>query len=172
VSIALPLSVGVESCCELLDFELDGQTVANDELVERLNAALVDGVKVLNVYDNGQKLKHLALLDCVVTLEYDAGVPMEAGEKLEQLFSREEVTVEKKSKNGITQQNIIPMIRRLDIRTEEKEIRLEGLVCCQNPTLNPMQLIAAIQKYLPELAPDFASCRRREVYDEKETVFR
>lgn len=172
VSIALPLSVGIESTCELLDFELDGQTVANDELMERLNAALVDGVKVLNVYDNGQKLKHLALLDCVVTLEYDTGVPMEAGEKLEQLFSREEVTVEKKSKNGITQQNIIPMIRRLDIRTEEKEIRLEGLVCCQNPTLNPMQLVAAIQKYLPELAPDFASCRRREVYDEKETVFR
>lgn len=172
VSIALPLSVGIESTCELLDFELDGQTVANDELVERLNAALVDGVKVLNVYDNGQKLKHLALLDCVVTLEYDTGVPMEAGEKLEQLFSREEVTVEKKSKNGITQQNIIPMIRRLDIRAEEKEIRLEGLVCCQNPTLNPMQLVAAIQKYLPELAPDFASCRRREVYDEKETVFR
>ena len=63
----------------------------------------------------------------MVTLEYDAGVPGEAGEKLEQLFSREEVTVEKKSKNGITQQNIIPMIRRLDIRTEEKEIRLEGL---------------------------------------------
>ena len=172
VSIALPLSVGIESSCELLDFELDGQTVANDELMERLNAALVDGVKVLNVYDNGQKLKHLALLDCVVTLEYDAGVPMEAGEKLEQLFSREEVTVEKKSKNGTTQQNIIPMIRRLDIRAEEKEIRLEGLVCCQNPTLNPMQLVAAIQKYLPELAPDFASCRRREVYDEKETVFR
>lgn len=172
VSIALPLSVGIESTCELLDFELDGQTVANDELMERLNAALVDGVKVLNVYDNGQKLKHLALLDCVVTLEYDAGVPMEAGEKLEQLFSREEVTVEKKSKNGTTQQNIIPMIRRLDIRAEEKEIRLEGLVCCQNPTLNPMQLVAAIQKYLPELAPDFASCRRREVYDEKETVFR
>ena len=172
VSIALPLSVGIESTCELLDFELDGQTVANDELMERLNAALVDGVKVLNVYDNGQKLKHLALLDCVVTLEYDAGVPGEARDKLEQLFSREEVTVEKKSKNGITQQNIIPMIRRLDIRTEEKEIRLEGLVCCQNPTLNPMQLVAAIQKYLPELAPDFASCRRREVYDEKETVFR
>ena len=172
VSIALPLSVGIESTCELLDFELDGQTVANDELMERLNAALVDGVKVLNVYDNGQKLKHLALLDCVVTLEYDAGVPGEAREKLEQLFSREEVTVEKKSKNGITQQNIIPMIRRLDIRAEEKEIRLEGLVCCQNPTLNPMQLVAAIQKYLPELAPDFASCRRREVYDEKETVFR
>ena len=172
VSIALPLSVGIESTCELLDFELDGQTVANDELMERLNAALVDGVKVLNVYDNGQKLKHLALLDCVVTLEYDAGVPGEARKKLEQLFSREEVTVEKKSKNGITQQNIIPMIRRLDIRAEEKEIRLEGLVCCQNPTLNPMQLVAAIQKYLPELAPDFASCRRREVYDEKETVFR
>ncbi len=172
VSIALPLSVGIESTCELLDFDLDGQTVANDELMERLNAALVDGVKVLSVYDNGQKLKHLALLDCVVTLEYDSGVPAEAREKLEQLFSREEVTVEKKSKNGITEQNIIPMIRRMKITADANQIRLEALICCQNPTLNPMQLPAAIAKYLPELVPDFASCRRREVYDEKETVFR
>ena len=62
--------------------------------------------------------------------------------------------------------------RNLEIRTDDHTVRLEALVCCQNPTLNPMQLVAAIQKYLPELAPDFASCRRREVYDEKETVFR
>lgn len=172
VSIALPLSVGIESRCELLDFELDGQTVSNDEILRRLNAALVDGVTVLEVYDNPQKLKYLALLDCAVTLEYDAGVPADAADKLGKLFSREEVTVEKKGKNGITEQNIIPMIRRLEIRTDDHTVRLEALVCCQNPTLNPMQLVAAITKYLPELAPDFAFCCRREIYDEKETVFR
>ena len=56
VSIALPLSVGVESGCELLDFDLDGQDVPNEEICARLNAALVDGVKVLRVYDDGRKM--------------------------------------------------------------------------------------------------------------------
>ena len=60
VSIALPLSVGVESCCELLDFELEGETVSCDEICSRLNDALVEGVRVLRVYEDGYKLKHLA----------------------------------------------------------------------------------------------------------------
>ena len=46
VSIALPLSVGVESVCELLDFDLDGVSVPCDEITERLNRSLVDGVVV------------------------------------------------------------------------------------------------------------------------------
>jgi radical SAM-linked protein len=172
VSIALPLSLGVSSCCELLDFDLEGEKIDNTLILEKLNESLVEGVRVLQVYDSGAKIGKIAYLDCNVSLEYDRELPADAVQQLELLFRGEELIVEKKGKNGITEQNIIPMIRRLDIRTEEKEIRLEGLVCCQNPTLNPMQLVAAIQKYLPELAPDFASCRRREVYDEKETVFR
>ena len=35
VSIALPLSVGVESVCELLDFELNGETVSVDDICSR-----------------------------------------------------------------------------------------------------------------------------------------
>ena len=47
VSIALPLSVGVESVCELLDFDLEGEKVEAETLCPRLNAALVPGVRVL-----------------------------------------------------------------------------------------------------------------------------
>ena len=47
VSIALPLSVGVESVCELLDFELDGAEFSCDEICSRLNKTLVSGIKFL-----------------------------------------------------------------------------------------------------------------------------
>lgn len=173
VSIALPLSVGVESGCELLDFDLDGQNVPLEEIRDRLNAALVEGVRVLEVYDNAAKIKHLAFLDCVVTLEYDTGIPEGAGAKLEELFSRPEVVVEKKSKNGTRQENIIPMIRAMTVCCPDgNTVELHARVCCQNPTLNPAQLTAAICNYLPELAPDFSKCRRVEVYDLEETLFR
>ena len=82
VSIALPLSVGVESNCELLDFDLDGDKVANRIVRGKLNDYLVPGIKVIKVYDNGAKIKHLALLDTIVTLEYDAGVPADGVQKL------------------------------------------------------------------------------------------
>ncbi len=173
VSIALPLSLGVESRCELLDFDLDGDSVANEEILVRLNDALVQGVNVLSVYDEGVKIKHLAFLECNVDLEYDNGISEKDVNRIRQLFDRDEVIVEKKGKNGIVEQNIIPMIRKLDVQSiSDREVRLHGLICCQNPTLNPMQLSAAIEKYLPDRKPDFVKCSRVEIYDTNETIFR
>lgn len=173
VSIALPLSLGMESVCELLDFDLEGEKIPNDQILSRLNESLVEGVRVLSVYDDGAKIKHLALLDCIVTLEYDAGIPENAAAQIRELFDREEILVEKKGKNGIVEQDIRPMIQSLTVEAVNgKELEVRALICCQNPSLNPMQLSAAIEKYLPELSPDFVRCRRVEIYDTEKNVFR
>ncbi len=175
VSIALPLSVGVESACELLDFELDGENVPNEVILDKLNQFLVDGIKVLDVYEeNARKIKYLALLDCVVTLEYDNGVAPGCIGALRELFGREDVLVEKKTKsNGIQNQNIIPMIKTMDIaQTDNETVEVRARICCQNPTLNPMQMVAAIGLYLPDYKPDFAKCARIEIYDNDDTIFR
>ena len=173
VSIALPLSLGMESECELLDFDLYGDPMANHEILQRLNSALVEGVKVLDVYDNGSKIKHLAFLDCVVSLEYDKGIPANASDKIQGLFDQTELLVEKKSKNGIKEENIIPMIRQFQVSAvDANTLSLKARICCQNPSLNPMQLSAAIEKYLPDLKADFVKCRRLEIYDTNEMIFR
>ncbi len=173
VSIALPLSVGIESSCELLDFELEGKSVGNEEIAQRLNRALVSGIRVLNVYSDGGKIKNLGFLDCTLRFEYDGGVPAQAPSAIQDLFGREEVAVSKKSKNGVTEQNIIPMIRSLQIAVlDGNTLELRARICCQNPSLNPMQLHAAVAAYLPELTPDFVKCSRDEIYDLQENIFR
>ena len=173
VSIALPLSVGIESRCELLDFDLEGENTSNEEILRRLNDNLISGVKVLAVYDDFSKIKNLAYLDCVLALEYDTGIPEGCVAMLRELFGRETVIVEKRTKNGPKPENIIPLIRKLEmIPVDDKILEISARVCCQNPALNPMQLMAAIDLYLPDLKPDFVTCRRVEVYDTNETVFR
>lgn len=173
VSIALPLSVGIESSCELLDFELDGDNAFScNEIKQRLNDALVTGVRVLDVYENGRKIRDLALLSCQVELEYDFGVPAGCADAIRELFSREELLVPKKSKNGPTEQDIIPLIKELTVTAEENLVVLNALICCQNPALSPMQLAAAIDKYLPDRKPDFSKCRRIELYDTQSKIFR
>lgn len=173
VSIALPMSVGIQSHCELLDFDLEGEKPTNEEIRDRLNEKLIAGVRVLEVYDETTKIKNLALLSCRLDLEYDSGIPENAPEMLRELFAREEVVVEKHGKNKVTDQNIIPMIRKLTIQPlDQKEIRMDALICCQNPTLNPMQIPAAIEKYLPQIRPDFVTCCRMEIYDQEENIFR
>lgn len=173
VSIALPLSVGVESYCELLDFDLEGEAPSLGEICDRLNAALVEGVSVRCVYEGGRKLRDLSLLSAVVTLEYDGGISEAAREKIAALFARDSLTVEKKGKNGIVEQDLIPMIRTLNVSMpDEHTLNIQALVCCQNPTLNPMQLVAAVERYLPEYKPDFAKCTRLEIFDAGEKIFR
>lgn len=173
VSIALPLSVGVESHCELLDFDLDGDAVTDEEICSRLNQCLIAGVRVLRVYNSGQKLKYLSYMRCAVILEYDNGVPAEASQRLVALFKKDTVTVTKKTKNGLQDQNIAPMIRKLDVCIKDANTMvIDCVICCQNPTLNPMQIPAAIGLYLPELKPSFSKCVRHEIFDQNENVFR
>ena len=172
VSIALPLSLGVESQCELLDFELE-RPYACAEIREKLNAALIDGVYIREVYEQGQKIKNLALLQSRLVLEYDGQISDAAEDVIQSLFSRPELIVEKKGKNGTTQQDIIPMLRRLAVKKlSDREVEITALHSCQNPSLNPMQLSAAITKYLPGLSPDYVRCFREEIFDTNETIFR
>lgn len=173
VSIALPLSVGVESVCELLDFDLDGEAVSNDDILMRLNSALVSGVRVLQVYDAGRKLRDLSLMQCQITLEYDRAIPEEAVTQIRELFNSESLCVPKKTKNGLQDQDIIPMIKRVNVEAVANNVlRLDAVICCQNPTLNPTQIVAAISIYLPALNPDFAKCKRLEILDASGEIFR
>ena len=171
VSIALPLSVGMESVCELLDFELEGDLPPMDEIRDRLNHALVDGVRVLSVYHDGKKLKDLAYLSCEISLKFKENFA-DAANEIAALFSGSEVIVEKKSKNGPIEQNIVPMIRSISVKQEQDSVLIRCVICCQNPSLNPMLIPAAVNKYLPQYSFDVAYCRRIELLSKNETTFR
>ena len=173
VSIALPMSVGIESHCELLDFDFEGEQIPLDEITVRLNNALIEGVRVHSIYDSGEKIRNIAFLDCSVYLEYDNGVPNGGIALLQELFSRQSIVLEKRGKNGVTQQDIIPMIRNLNISAvDDNTLCLDARICCQNPALNPMQITTAIEVYLPELKPDYAHYCRNEIYKSDDSIFR
>ena len=165
VSIALPLSVGVESVCELLDFELEqGSATA-----EVLNAVLPAGIRVREVYEGGRKIKELTHLRARVTLEYDGAAPEASA--VEALFRGETLVLEKQSKKGTAQVDILPMVRDLTVaRPDGHTLVLEAVVCAQNPSLNPLLLAQAVEVYAAK--PDFAFARRLEVLDAQGNVFR
>ena len=91
VSIALPLSVGVESSCELLDFELEGEIPSHDTVCAELNRTLPAGIRVLQVYDAQRKIKELTYLRAKLVLEYDCGNPDVVTDKISAMLQREEI---------------------------------------------------------------------------------
>ncbi|MBE6951320.1 MAG: DUF2344 domain-containing protein [Ruminococcaceae bacterium] len=173
VSIALPLSVGVESRCEILDYELVDQELPFEEIKQRLNATMPAGVRVLEVYDSPRKPKELTHLDIAIRLEYDSGVPEGTMDAIRELFARQSVIVTKRGKNGPVDQDIIPMISNLEIAAiSEQELELTARVCAQNPSLNPQQMVTAIETCLPQCRPVFTRIFRREAIASDGTIFR
>lgn len=173
VSVALPLSVGMSSRCEILDFTLEEEQVALESLPELLNPYFPVGIRVLSAYDSDRKIKELRYLQCNVRLEYDNGAGDEVRERLNTLFQRKELLVEKRSKKGLTEVDIKPLISTMGVsRISEQELELQGIIAAQNPALNPQLLLQAIARYAPECTPDFSYATRIEVYDEDGRIFR
>lgn len=172
LSIAMPLSVGVSSDCEIADFELENPDVELSSLAERLTRALPEGITVLRCYDNGQALKHLKWLRAVLTLDYDHGVPDGAAAAIEALFRTPSVTVVKHGKNGDSEVDLIPMLQSFSVtQPSETTLLLTATVSAQNPTLNPLLLSAAIERHLPDCKPDFVRCRRSAFLDSSMFLF-
>lgn len=174
VSIAMPLPVGMASCCELLDFDLsEGEGTPLSEVPARLNQTLPSGLTVLDAYEGGRKLRELALLEAELVLEYDQGVPPGTEKEVSSLMGRTSLVVAKHTKRGIAEQDIRAMLRRLEPRqVGENELRVSCCVSAQNPTLNPMLLAEAVRLYRPAYAPNFCKARRVEILDASENPFR
>jgi len=172
VALALPLSVGTSSSCEILDFDLE-ENVRAEEAISRLNAALPEGIHAVSFYDKGDKFGKLTYLHAKVTLEYDTGISASEVDALRELFSLPELTVEKNGKKGPQQVDLKPMIRSVEIeKVGDNEVVLDTVVTAQNPSLNPMLLVSAVEKYCPSLKPDFSKCHRVAVLKEDGTDFR
>lgn len=173
VSIALPMSVGASSACEILDFEIEDGEANLAGLAEKLNAVLPEGVRVRKAYESDRKRKDLTRLHATVTLEYDRGVPEHAQEALGALFGCEALVIHKKTKRGETDLDLRPMIYAMEIRQlSAQELVLDTIVSAQNPGLNPQLLVTAIEIHRPELTPDFTRVHRIEVLDDNGQPFR
>jgi len=170
VSIALPLSVGFSSQCEILEFGLLEGTCP-EEVPARLNAVLPEGIQVLACYDAQRPVKELFWIDYRVSLKYDSPHASEAAHCLRELLSRDTLIVRKKSKkakSGFVDVDLIPLIRSCDIDEKENTITLSMIVKAQNPGLNPTLLLEALPQ---RLQPDFTDFTRLAVYCEDGSKF-
>lgn len=173
VSIALPLSVGYSSECEILEFGLIGGASA-EEVPERLSAAMPEGIVIHKCYPAQKALKQLTHVNYIVNMEYEEGRPLEAETALRELLSQESLVIRKKSKKvktGFTEVDIIPLIKSWNLECGRDTMTLSAVLSAQNPGLNPELIRAAFCERWPEFTPDFVSFHRRAVLDAEGNLF-
>lgn len=172
LSIVLPLPVGQSSECELLDFEVT-QDCDGSGIAEKLNEGMPSGIRVLDCYEAVRPIKELAYLEADLTMEYDNGVPNGAVEQLNELFGREVLIIQKKTKHkDLADVDIAPMLQKVDLTEQKNAVIAHVVVQAQNPGLNPQLLEKVIAAYLRSLSPDFVRVRRRRILDADGADFR
>ena len=171
IAIALPLSVGTGSLCEIMDFQLKGEADLQ-ELPERLTAVMPEGIRVLEAYEPQRKVAELKWLQIEGRFDYDQRDPAEMAAALEDFYLQEAIVITKKTKRGMGETDIRPGIREIRFTPGEKEVNITSMISAQEPTINPELLAEALRQLSPELAPDFAKFTRIETYDAQMQVYR
>lgn len=171
ISIALPLSVGASSLCEIMDFRLknDCDLAA---MPAALSAVMPEGLEVIEVYELTRKVAELKWLEIEGEFEYDEADCAAMAEAMREFYAAEEIVITKKTKRGMGESDIKKAIRSIEFAPAEGMVKLRAFVSAQEPTLNPELLAEALRQKAPALAPDFARFTRIETYDADGGVYR
>lgn len=171
ISIALPLSVGTASLCEIMDFKLKEEADIS-EIPARLTAALPEGIEVTDCYEPQRKAAELKYLKVAGIFEYDERDAERMAEALRDFYSAGEIVISKKTKRGIGETDIKPAIREIGFEAKDKAVEMEAVISAQEPTLNPELLAEALRQLASDIAPDFAKFTRLESYDKNMEIYR
>lgn len=165
VVFGVPLPVGSESICEMVDLRLD-RKISCDEVRDQLNAEVTDEMQVVEVYPAESKYTDVAWASYEITLK-TPGLPAdreEAAGLIESVFDAKNgpLTMMKKSKSGEREVDILPMIHSLNVSAQEgSPICIKAMLAagCQE-NLNAEYLIEALRTRLGLLpkGADPAAC--------------
>lgn len=137
MTFALPLSLGIESDYECVDMKLV-DNISLEGVKERLNFALPESIRVIDVKEPVQKSNQIA------SSRYDVKL-FGIADKLDALkafLSRDEILAEKKGKAGVKTVNIKKWVYDFSVEADKNDVSLTLRLASGNTdTLNPQLLI-------------------------------
>ncbi len=156
LSFALPLSVGYTSRCELLELKLT-EELAEEEIRDRLNAVIPEGIRILSAHRGKSRMKKLRFARYIVTPER---VPEDIGG----FMALKETVIDKKTKSGVKDTDIRPDIREIRLLSNG---RMEMILSAgSDRNLKPDVVVKAMNKYIPGYDSGDCEYHRSAIYDE------
>ncbi len=167
-SFALALSLGFESSCEILDFNLN-EDIPFDEIRDRLNAVMPEGMRIISVAEQKQKIT------AITEAEYSFSLVTENTEELfgdiQKLLAQSEILIEKKTKKGMKTVDIKPSIRIMSCDRSENSIDMAiRLPAGTQTNFNPTLFVEALKN--SGSAPfEVQKIRRTGIFCENNEIF-
>lgn len=144
IVFAVPLPVGVESECELMDIKLNSPMEC-DEIKRRLNENFPSEMEVTDVYVPEQKMKNVVYIDYIIKIQSKSindSTPFQVMRLLQT-----DVFVTKKSKGTEKQINVKEYIHSVSTFIEDGTLVIKAIICSgSDKNLNPELLVEAIRE--------------------------
>lgn len=121
ITFALPLSLGFESECESMDFRLE-EEMPFEAVKEALNRSLPEGMTVYQVALPQNKPEEIRWADYKIALTPKEISCVELRGRLIAFFSQETILMDKKTKKGIKQVDIAPLIHVLHVEIQKEQV--------------------------------------------------
>ena len=145
LSFAAPLSVGVESCVEIMDIRIT-HPVCFDAVTEALNKNLPKELSVSEVYMAETKPRDIAFASYEITLCRD-GIDDALTARIADALAARPLTVLKKTKTGERDTDISPLIENLTVQRCEDGAKIAVRLRVENASfLNPDYLMRALAR--------------------------
>ncbi|MGN0616922.1 TIGR03936 family radical SAM-associated protein [Ruminococcus flavefaciens] len=167
-SFALALSLGFESSCEILDFNLN-EDIPFDEIRDKLNAVMPEGMRIVKVAEQKQKITAIAKAEYSFSLVSDETEELFAA--VQELIASPEILIEKKTKKGLKTVDIKPDMEILTCNKAENSIDISMYLPAGTQTnYNPTLFIEALKK-TTEIPLETKNIRRTAILCADNTVF-
>lgn len=176
---ALPLSVGAESVCELLDVRAYGE-IDYDDLIRCLNESSTPELKFIEAYVPARKFKEIAFARYEITV-CSQNLAKGCADAVTELFNSP-IIVSKRTKSGDHDTDIVPFVRSLSVEfdADARELHVNTVLSASPDNyLNPEYIVEAIRRATgapsdDDFTPggDSYSILRMEILDSEGHIFR
>ncbi len=160
ITFALPLALGTAGICESLDTKLT-EDVSFEEICERLNSALPKDIRVLSAAEPVYKNTDIEKSEYEIKISTDF-------DKLREFFAQEKIITEKKTKKGISEIDLKPMIEIAEF--SDGFIRMK-LPSGTETNINANLVFDAFEKQY-DVEIDLLDIKRTAVYCKNGEIFR
>jgi len=162
ISCALPLSVGAESICELVDVAVENGMIPDLRAIK-----LPKGVEVNEVYTSARKFNDISWIEILVQIHYDNYIDEVTAVGIQESLKSNSIIISKRTKRGSKELDIAPYIKDVQFCSGEK-FTFKAKISAQNPTINIDDIENAFDN---NLKPDYIKIKRIELYDSNMVIF-
>lgn len=168
-SFALALSLGFESDCEIMDFNITDDNMSLDEIRDRLNAVMPEGMRIIAVAEQVKKITVITKAEYSFSLVSED--ISEVYDAVMGLLAEPEILIEKKTKKGIKTVDIKPDMEIISCELTENSVdMIIRLPAGTQTNYNPTLFIEALKKFR-EMPFEVQKIRRTKILCENNEKF-